>query len=95
MGGVRTTGDMVMRVMLSKKMKLPAAKKYVADKLGITLEEMHDSTFMLEYRRDNGLGVIMPYAGDIYGMEAKCRIADKLGIKINSVERFMKNARIK
>jgi len=84
-----------MRVMLSKKMKLPAAKKYVSDKLGITLEQMHDSTFMLEYRRDNGLGIIMPYAGDIYGMEAKCRIADKLGIKINSVDRFMKNAKIK
>ena len=83
-----------MRVMFSKKMKLPEAKKYVADKLGITLEQMHDSTFMLEYRRDNGFGVIMPYAGDIYGMEAKCRIAKKLNIKINSVERFKKNAQI-
>jgi dimethylamine--corrinoid protein Co-methyltransferase len=88
MGGVRTTGDLVMRVMLAKKLKLPAAKKYVAEKLGITSEEMHDSTFMLEYRRDKGLGVIMPYVNDVYGMEAKCRIADKLGIKINSVERF-------
>jgi len=92
MGGVRTAGDMVMRVMLAKKMKLPAAKKYVAEKLGLTMEEMHDSTHMLEFRRDNGYGVIMPYANDIYGMEAKCRIADKLGIKINSVERFKRNA---
>lgn len=94
MGGVRTTGDMVLRVMLQKKMKLDDAKKYVAEKLGLTMAEIHDSTTMLEYRRDNGLGVIMPYAGDIYGMEAKCRIADKLAIKINSVERFRKNAKI-
>ena len=94
MGGVRTAGDMVLRMMLTKKMKLPAAKKYVAEKLGVTMEEMHDSTFMLEYRRDNGLGVIMPYAGDVYGMEAKCRIAKKLGIKINSVDRFKTNAQL-
>jgi dimethylamine--corrinoid protein Co-methyltransferase len=94
MGGVRTAGDMVMRMMLTRKMKLPAAKQYVADKLGITMEQMHDSTFMLEYRRDNGLGVIMPYADDIYGMEAKCRIAKKLDIKINSVDRFKANAQI-
>jgi len=83
-----------MRVMFSKKMKLPAAKKYVAEKLGITMEQMHDSTFMHEYRRDHGLGVIMPYAGDIYGMEAKSRIAKKLDIKINSVERFKEKAQL-
>lgn len=83
-----------MRMMLTKKMKLPAAKKYVADKLGITMEQMHDSTFMLEYRRDNGLGIIMPYAGDIYGMEAKVRLAKKLDIKINSVDRFLKQAQL-
>ncbi len=94
MGGVRTTGDMVLRVMLSKKMKLNDAKKYVAEKLGLTLAEIHDSTTMLEYRRDNGLGVIMPYESDIYGMEVKARIAKKLNIKINSVDRFRKNAQI-
>ena len=83
-----------MRVMFSKKMKLPAAKKYVADKLGLTMEQLHDSTFMHEYRRDHGFGVIMPYAHDVYGMEAKVRIAKKLDIKINSVERFKKNAQL-
>jgi len=83
-----------MRVMLAKKMKLPEAKKYVSQKLGISMQEMHDSTFMLEYRRDNGLGIIMPYAHEVYGMECKFRIADKLGIKINSVERFKRNAKI-
>jgi len=94
MGGVRTAGDLVMRTMLSKKLKLPAAKKYVADKLGITMEEMHDSTFMYEFRKDNGLGVIMPYASDIYGMESKCRIAKKLDLKINSVEKFLEKSQI-
>lgn len=83
-----------MRLMLTKKMKLKDAKKYIQEKLDITSEQMHDSTFMLEYRRDNGLGVIMPYAGDVYGMEAKCRLAKKLDIKINSVDRFKSQAQI-
>lgn len=83
-----------MRVMLAKKMKLPQAKQYVMDKLEITSEQMHDSTFMLEFRRENGYGVIMPYAADIYGMEAKMRLAKKLDLKINSVDRFLKNAQI-
>lgn len=94
MGGVRTTGDLVLRVMLAKRMKLHAAKRYVAEKLGITSEEMHDSTFMLEYRREHGLGVIMPTTYDVYGMEAKCRIAEILDLKINSVERFKNNAKL-
>jgi dimethylamine--corrinoid protein Co-methyltransferase len=94
MSGVRTAGDLVMRMMLSKKMKLPEAKKYVAEKLGVTMEEMHDSTFMLDYRKEKGLGIIMPYAKDIYGMEVKFRIAELLDIEINSVERFKANALI-
>ena len=37
MGGVRTCGDMVFRLQLSKKMKIKEAKQYVADKVGLTL----------------------------------------------------------
>ncbi len=77
-----------MRLMLDKKMKLGAAKKYVCDKLGITLDQLCDSTFMLEFRRDKGYGVVMPYHNDIYGLEAKARIADVLGLTINSIEKF-------
>ena len=83
-----------MRVMLDKRMKLKDAKKYVREHLGITDEQMHDSTFMLDFRRENGYGVIMPNTYDIYGMEAKCRIAKVLDLKINSVERFKRNAQI-
>lgn len=92
MGGVRTAGDMVLRMQLLKGMKIDAAKAYVADKLGITLDEMADSTFMTEFRKDKGYGFQMPYADAVIGMEAKVRIAKVLDIPINSVTRFFEKA---
>lgn len=94
MGGIRTAGDLVMRMQLLKGMKINDAKAYVAKKLGITLEEMCDSTFMVEYRKENGLGFQMPYAEAASGMEAKIRIAKKLEIPINSVNKFMEKAQM-
>lgn len=94
MGGVRTAGDMVLRVQLLKGMKIADAKAYVADKLGITLQELADSSFMTEYRKDKGLGFQMPYADAVIGMEAKIRIAKLLDISINSVDLFLKKAQI-
>lgn len=91
MGGIRTAGDLVLRVQLAKGMKLNDAKDYVAKKLGITREQMCDSSFMFEYRKEHGIGIQMPYADAIMGMECKIRIADLLGITINSVEKFKKN----
>ncbi len=95
MGGVKTAGDLVLRMQLNHGMKIDAAKAYVADKLGVTIEELCDSTTMAELRADLGLGLQMPNDGDATGMAAKMRIADKLGIKINSVERFKERAGIK
>ena len=37
MGGIRTSGDLVAWMQLTKKMKLTEAKKYVAEKLGIEI----------------------------------------------------------
>ena len=88
MGGIRTTGDLVARMQLARKMRLPEAKQYVADKLGVSLLELTDSTLMRTLREDLDIGVITAMPGVAKGLEAKVRIADLLGIKINCVERL-------
>ena len=97
MGGVRTAGDMVLRMQLSKKMRIKEAKQYVADKLGLTTIEICDVITMADLREERGFGLqnFEPYAESNIGMEAKFRIAEALGIKINSVERFKQRAGIK
>ena len=97
MGGVRTAGDMVLRVQLAKALRINEAKKYVADKLGISTLELCDTITMADIREDRGFGLqnFEPYAESNIGMEAKFRIAEALGIKINSVERFKQRAGIK
>lgn len=96
MGGIRTAGDMVLRMQMTHKLRIDEAKKYVADKLGVTIEELSDPVFMSELRDDLGFGIQEPYITDAnMGMEAKFRIAEALGIKINSVERFKERAGLK
>lgn len=94
MGGIRTTGDLVLRLQLAKKMKINEAKQYVADKLGLTVEEICDVVTMSEVREDRGLGLpnFEPCAESNVGMEAKFKVAELLDIKINSVERFKERA---
>jgi dimethylamine--corrinoid protein Co-methyltransferase len=96
MGGVRTAGDLVMRLQLAKKMKINEAKAYVAEKLNVTLEELCDVVTMSEVREDLGLGLahVEPCAEANAGMEAKFKIAKLLGIQINSVEKFKERAGI-
>jgi len=97
MGGMRTAGDLVMRMQLTKKMKIGEAKAYVAEKLGVSIEELCDVVTMTELREDRGFGLahVEPNAEAPSGMEAKFRIAEALDIKINSVERFKGRAGIK
>ena len=95
MGGIRTAGDLVLRVQLLHKMKINEAKQFVADKLGVTLMELRDVIFMTELRENLGLGIQEPFNGANIGMEAKFKISEVLGIKINSVERFKERAGIK
>jgi len=97
MTGTRTAGDMVMRMQLDKKMKINEAKAYVAEKLGVTLEELVDVVTMSEVREELGLGLphVEPCAESNMGMEAKFKIADILDIKINSVEKFKERAGLK
>ena len=92
MGGMRAAGDLVARMQIAEGMKLAEAKKYVADKLQISIPDLTDPVVMTEVREDLKLGVLHPRAGSPKCMEAKFNIADLLGIDINCVERFKENA---
>ena len=88
MGGIRTSGDLVAWMQLTKKMKLAEAKKYVADKLGIELRDLTNEEVMRQLREDLGIGTTTSVAGSAKGIRAKLRVADLLDIPINSVELF-------
>jgi hypothetical protein len=88
MGGIRTSGDLVAWMQLTKKMRLAEAKSYVAGKLGIELRNLTNEEVMRQLREDLGIGTTTSVAGSPKGIRAKLRVADLLGIPINSVELF-------
>ncbi len=86
MGGIRTAGDLVSRMELSKNMKIGKAKEYVAKKLEVDPFELTNEGLMREMREDLGIGVITAVPGIPKGTTAKMNIESLLGIKINSCE---------
>jgi len=94
MGGVRTAGDLVAR-MVFKGMKLNEAKKYVAGKLECAVEDLADEVAMKEIRESLDIGHIIMTPHSSYGMAAKVRIAELLDITIPSVEIFKKKVGMK
>ncbi len=88
MGGIRTSGDLVAWMQMTRKMKISEAKHYVAGKLGVDLMDLTNEELMRELREDLGIGVITSIAGGPKGMRAKLRIAELLDTHINSVELF-------
>ena len=88
MGGIRTTGDLVARMQLRKKMRLPEAKKYVADKLKVGLDDLSDSTVMRGLRQELDIGVITAVPGARKGIEAKGNIARLLDIEVPCLKRL-------
>lgn len=88
MGGIRTSGDLVAWIQMTRKMKLPEAKQYVADKLKIQTIELADEEIMRGVREDLGIGIITSVAGSPKGIRAKMKIAELLDIPINSVTLF-------
>lgn len=94
MGGIRTAGDLVLRVQLAKSMKIDDAKNYVANKLNVSSFDLSDCYVMSEIRQELDLGYPMPAHGTAKGIEAKFKIAKLLGLKINSVERFKRKVGI-
>lgn len=92
MGGIRTAGDLVMWMQLTRKMKLAEAKQYVAEKLKVSLIDLSDECVMRDLRKDLGIGVVTSLPGTAKGIAAKCRIAELLGIEINCVNKFKEKA---
>ena len=90
MGGIRTAGDLVARLQLNRSMRIDAAKKYVAEKLSVSVADLADTVIMNEVREDMNLGRVFESPGIAKGIDAKFRIAQVLGININSVDLFKK-----
>ena len=92
MGGMRTAGDLVARMQMSRGMRLTEAKEYVAGRLGCSVGDLSDSYAMEQIRGEKGLGRILDHSnlhpGEPNAMMAKFRIAELLGIRINSVDKF-------
>jgi dimethylamine--corrinoid protein Co-methyltransferase len=88
MGGMRTAGDLVARMQISRRMKIKEAKGYVATRLGVSVQDLADPIVMGELRQDLNIGTVAPFVGGAKGIEAKLRIAELLGIEINCVNRF-------
>lgn len=92
MGGIRTAGDLVMRMQLSRRMRLPEAKRYVAEKLKVNPKDLSDEYMMRNIREELGIGTVTSVVGSPNGMAAKFKIAELLGIEISSVNNFKKKA---
>ena len=88
MGGIRTSGDLVAWMQITRRMKLHEAKAYVAKKLNVDLLDLTDEEVMRPIREELGLGTVTSIAGSPKGMRAKWKIAELLGISIPSVDLF-------
>ena len=88
MGGIRTAGDLVARMQMTRGMKIREAKAYVAQKLGISVIDIADPVVMSEVREELDIGRVNAVPRVTKGMDAKFRIAEILGIEINCVNRF-------
>lgn len=93
MGGIRTAGDLVARMQITRRMRLKQAKEYVAQKLGVSVMDLCDPVVMLDVRKERGLGASTEageiiYVDDPVGLEAKFHISELLDIPVNCVGRF-------
>ena len=86
MGGVRTAGDLVAWMQFTRKMKIDAAKAYVADRLNLKVSDLTDETVMAKVRAEKGIGSVIPDHIEYTGIAAKTRIARLLDIRIHSVD---------
>lgn len=88
MGGIRTSGDLVAWMQMTKKMRINEAKEYVARKLGVDVFELTNEEVMREARKDLDIGTVTSIAGSPKGIRAKWKIAELLDINIRSVDLF-------
>ncbi len=92
MGGMRTAGDLVARMQMTRGMRLEQAKTYVAQRLGVSVLDLCDPLAMHDVRRELGLGLIpvqeLTYPSEPGSIEAKFHIAEVLDVPINFVRQF-------
>jgi dimethylamine--corrinoid protein Co-methyltransferase len=92
MGGLRAAGDLVARMQMTRRMRLPEAKTYVAERLGVATEDLSDPVTMADVRRSLGLGTIpsedTANTEDALALEAKVNIARVLDVPVRSAERL-------
>ncbi len=89
---MRTSGDLVARMQMTRGMKIEEAKKFVADKLGVSVDELTDVVSMTEIRDDLKIGGVYSSMGSPKGIEAKHHISELLEIEINSLRLFKERA---
>lgn len=90
---MRTAGDLVARMQLSKNMKLDKAKEYVAKKLGVTAYDLSDVYIMKELREQLDIGTVTALPNASRGIQSKFKIEDLLDIKINCCENYRNRMR--
>ncbi len=77
---------------MTQGMRLPKAKAYVAEKLGVSPPDLSDPVLMNEIREKLGLGRIttfeISHPNQPVAIEAKFNIEEVLGVPVNSVRRF-------
>ena len=88
MGGIRTAGDLVAWMQMTRKMKIQDAKAYVAKKLGIDVIDLTNEEVMRDVRANLKIGTVTSIAGSPKGIRAKKKIAELLEINIRSVDLF-------
>jgi len=88
MGGIRTAGDLVAWMQMTRKMKIQDAKAYVAGKLGIEMIDLTNEEIMRTIREDLKIATVTSIAGSPKGILAKKKIAELLDINIRSVDLF-------
>lgn len=88
MGGMRTAGDLVARMQMTRGMKIQEAKQYVADKLKVSIADLTDPVIMTELREDLEIGSMTPMPACLKGFETKLQIAQILDIEMNYIKRL-------
>ena len=88
MGGIRTAGDLVAWMQLTRKMKIQDAKAYVANKLRIELLDLTNEEVMRDIRKELSIGTVTSIAGSPKGIRAKKKVAELLDVRIRSVDLF-------
>ena len=81
MGGVRTSGDLVAWMQLTRK-------EYVAKKLNLNLQDLTSETTMSIIRSEKGLGSVIPDHIEYMGIAAKSKVAELLDVPIHSVNLY-------